>query len=163
MIVDDVEGAAGIHEDDRGQPFAVVSYGPSWSLAASHECLEMLVDPFGKTLRTGPVPTIDGKPPLGGSSPVEFLVEICDPCEDERCAYHIDGILVSDFYTPAYFARKPVPGAQYSFNNQIEAPREIPRGGYLSWRDPASGHWWQIKDIGSRQEFVDLGVLNLAG
>src|SRR5215468_8096408 len=39
--------AAGIHLDKDGQPFALVTAGDEWSLTASHEALEMLVDPFG--------------------------------------------------------------------------------------------------------------------
>src|SRR4051794_37735964 len=41
-----VRGAAGIHEDKNGQPFALVTASASldeWSLTASHEALEMLV------------------------------------------------------------------------------------------------------------------------
>src|SRR4051812_15677072 len=74
LVAEPGDGTAGIHEDDRGQPFALVACGPSWSLAASHEILEMLVDPFGKTLRSGPAPTIAGEPPPGCAPQVEFLV-----------------------------------------------------------------------------------------
>src|SRR5260370_422166 len=49
----DLGDAAGIHEDKDGQPFALVQYGYAWSLTASHECLEMLVDPFGNRLVAG--------------------------------------------------------------------------------------------------------------
>ena len=159
IIVDHIEGAAGIHHDDRGQPFALVTFGPSWSLAASHECLEMLVDPSGNTLRVGPVPTIEGVAPSASSWDVEFLVEICDPCEDARYAYHIDGILVSEFYTREYFAPRAVSGTQYSFNYVITAPRKVLPGGYLSWRDPVSGGWQQIDATNGAPRFIDLGVL----
>jgi hypothetical protein len=161
MIVDHIQGAAGIHHDDRGQPFALVTFGPSWSLAASHECLEMLVDPSGNTLRVGPVPAIEGVLASTSSSDVEFLVEICDPCEDPRYAYHIDGILVSEFYTREYFAPRPSSGAQYSFNYSITAPREVLPGGYLSWRDPISGTWQQIDAANGEPSVIDLGFLNL--
>ena len=40
-------GADGFHKDRFGQPFARVALTDSWSLTASHECLEMLADPFG--------------------------------------------------------------------------------------------------------------------
>src|SRR3712207_1852512 len=40
-----VRGAAGIHLDKDGQPFALVTYSEGWSLTASHQCLSMLVDP----------------------------------------------------------------------------------------------------------------------
>ena len=41
------EGAGGVHLDSRNQPYALIAVGEHWSLEASHECLEMLVDPFG--------------------------------------------------------------------------------------------------------------------
>src|SRR5712672_4801135 len=55
MIVRDdigVAGAAGIHEDKDGQPFALITAADidTWSLTASHETCEMLVDPFGNRL-----------------------------------------------------------------------------------------------------------------
>src|SRR4051794_5355303 len=37
-------GAAGVHEDKNGQPFALIAMSDSWSLTASHEMLEMLGD-----------------------------------------------------------------------------------------------------------------------
>src|SRR5260370_27537312 len=50
MIIKDNIGysAAGIHMDNDGQPFALISAADSvddWSLTASHEMCEMLVDP----------------------------------------------------------------------------------------------------------------------
>src|SRR4030095_600006 len=58
MIVRDDIGfaAAGIHLDRNGQPFALISSSADmdgWSLTASHETLEMLVDPFGDRLGDG--------------------------------------------------------------------------------------------------------------
>src|SRR5262245_44263022 len=39
IVRDDIgtPGAAGVHLDDNGQPFALVQYSDSWSLTASHE------------------------------------------------------------------------------------------------------------------------------
>ena len=73
VIVDHVEGAAGFHLDRNGRPYALVEYSDSWSLTASHEALEMLVDPFGRR-------TAAGRSPESGQGQVEFLVEACDPC-----------------------------------------------------------------------------------
>src|SRR5262252_6826266 len=53
IVQKDVQGALGYHEDENGQPFAVVEFAPDWSLTASHECLEMLADPYGRRLRAG--------------------------------------------------------------------------------------------------------------
>lgn len=52
----DLGNAAGIHEDRQGQPFALVKFDNGWALTASHECLEMLVDPFGNRLMAGQSP-----------------------------------------------------------------------------------------------------------
>ena len=77
MIVEtdiNTPGAAGVHEDKDGQPFALIAMSDSWSLTASHEMLEMLADPFGRRVIPGPSPK-------QGQGRVEFLVEVCDPCE----------------------------------------------------------------------------------
>ena len=63
IILDDIQapGAAGYHTDDNGQPFALVQASTGWPLTASHECLEMLVDPFGnRTVAGGPPPQATG-------------------------------------------------------------------------------------------------------
>src|SRR6266540_3798052 len=76
----DVQGAAGIHLDKDGQPFALVTMSDSWSLTASHEMLEMLADPFGNRL-------VPGRSPKRGQGRVEFLVEVCDPSEADNFGY----------------------------------------------------------------------------
>ncbi len=154
MIVrDDIgfEGAAGIHLDKDGQPFALITFGDSWSLTASHEMLEMLVDPGGNRL-------IPGQSPKPDQGRVEFLVEVCDPSEAAEFGYTVNDILVSDFYTPRFFEPLPVEGARYSFTGAIKQPREVLRGGYISWHDPVSDHWWQQIWFGPEQEYRDLGV-----
>ena len=154
MIMQDVQGAAGFHQDKNGQPFAVVEAGDSWSLTASHEVLEMLADPFGNRVVAGPSP----KPDQGR---VEFLVEVCDPSEDQEFAYTVNDVLVSDFYTPHYFDPVSQDGVRYSFNGKVTNPREVPRGGYLSWHELESDHWWQETFFtGTKPKFNDLGVLD---
>src|SRR5438132_1588969 len=44
------DSALGYHVDPSGQPLALVKPTGNWSLTASHECLEMLADPFGNRL-----------------------------------------------------------------------------------------------------------------
>src|SRR5437879_5362923 len=43
IVQDDINtpDAAGVHEDENGQPFALVQFSNEWSLTASHETLEM--------------------------------------------------------------------------------------------------------------------------
>jgi hypothetical protein len=149
----DTPGAAGVHEDKDGQPLALVSMSDSWSLTASHETLEMLADPFAKRV-------IPGESPKSGQGRVEFLVEVCDPCEADKFAYTVNDILVSDFITPHFYDPKQADGVRYSFGGAITAPREILQGGYISWHDPVSNHWWQQTWFGQSKQFSDLGVFD---
>jgi hypothetical protein len=89
---------------------------------------------------------------------VEFLVEICPPTGYTESGYLLDGVLVSDFYLPDYFTdTQGRPGTRYWFNGSVKRPQELLPGGYLSWRDPATGRWKQVRDFGGKQEIYDLG------
>src|SRR5580658_10050713 len=136
-------GVEGIHEDDKdGLPFALVSAQANvtlntdadWSVQASHEALEMVMDPYGKETRVGADPqNIDAR--------VNFLNEICDPVQS--CYYPMpNGIYVCDFYTPNFFDTQWSDGGRYSFSNKLKGPREIMQGGYLYYED-GSGQWWR--------------------
>jgi hypothetical protein len=149
----DVQNAAGFHVDKNGQPFAVVEAGNSWSLTASHEVLEMLADPFGNRLIAGSSPTAD-------QGRVEFLVEVCDPSEAADFAYTVNEVLVSDFYTPRFFDPVRNDGVRYSFTNSITEPRQVLKGGYLSWHDPVSDHWFQQSFFDAKPATKDLGQLD---
>jgi hypothetical protein len=157
MIIKDNIGydAAGIHMDKDGQPFALISAADSvdqWSLTASHEMCEMLVDPSGDRQATS-------DSPMTGQGRVSFLVEVCDPSEAADYAYSSNGILVSDFYTPNYFDPVTASGVRYSYTGAITAPRQVLRGGYLSWKDSVSGHWWQeVWFDGGQPTFRDIGA-----
>jgi hypothetical protein len=134
---------SGYHLDALNQPYSRVAYDPAhpmdWSLTASHEVLEMLADPFGNRLVGGP--SID---PRYKHNRVLYLLEVCDPCEDARYAYTVDGVLVSDFITPQYYDPSHTDAARYSFTGAITAPRDVLPGGYLNWQDPARGYWYEL-------------------
>jgi hypothetical protein len=151
LVMDDIHnpGAAGIHLDKHGRPFALVEYGPTWSLAASHECLEILVDPSGNRQFSGPSPA-------PGQGEVSFLVEVCDPSEDPQFGYTIDGVLLSDFCTPNFFEHAGA-GARYSFTGAVKQPLEVLKNGYLSWYEPISKGWYQEQFFGSSPKFIALG------
>jgi hypothetical protein len=158
MIVrDDIgfPGAAGIHLDRDGQPFALIQHSNSWSLTASHEAVEMMVDPLGNRLIAGPSLKED-------QGRVEYLVEVADPSEAAEFGYTINGILMSDFYGPQFFDPRLAAGVRYSFTGAITEPRQVLRGGYISWHEPISGHWWQLVHFRADPEFRDLGRLDLA-
>jgi hypothetical protein len=123
MVVRDdigVPGAAGIHLDDQGQPFALITMSDSWSLTASHELLEMLADPFGNRL-------VPGQSPKPGQGRVEFLVEVCDPSERARFGYTVNDVLMSDFYTPRFFDPVRVQSVRYSFTGGDHGAADHPR------------------------------------
>jgi hypothetical protein len=152
LIRDDVPGdEAGIHQlDGTKQPYALVQFGTQWSLTTSHEVLEMLVDPFGSRLSAGDSP----KPDQGR---VLFLVEICDPCQSATVAYTVNGVLVSDFCTPEYFAPTGTSGAQYSFTGAVIEPRQVLADGYLTWVYPPTGHLWQLLMEDGQRRLTDVG------
>ena len=156
IIKDDIDtaGAAGVHMDKDGQPFALVTASDQfdeWTLTTSHEMCEMLVDPSGNK-------QVTGDSPQPGQGRVSFLVEVCDPAEAADFAYSVNGILVSDFYTPHYFDPVTASGVRYSYTGAISQPHQVLRGGYLSWKDSVSGHWWQQVWLeGGQPSFRDLG------
>jgi hypothetical protein len=158
FIVDDVgqDGATGLHLTDHKQPYALVDAGPTWSLTASHECLEMLVDPSGNRLISSSAITAAGsKVQDVTTEKFEYLVEVADPSEDPANAYMIDEVLVSDFYTPHFFDPVVSPGVRYSFTGRIKRPREILPGGYISWLNPALGTMQQLRWFGT-PDVIDL-------
>ncbi|MEU2833449.1 hypothetical protein ABZ667_33110 [Streptomyces lavendulae] len=157
IVVDDVPDAAGYHTDENGQPFSLIEFSDSWSLTASHEMLEMLADPFGNRL-------VSGKSPHPEQGQARFLVEVADPSEADGFGYTVNGLLVSDFFTPHFYDPVTVPGMRYSFGGHIAAPRTILRGGYISWEDAATGEWWQQTWFeGKEPTFRRLGKLSGSG
>src|SRR5262245_21389336 len=154
MIIEtqlDQPGAAGIHLDKDGQPFSLIEYNATWSLTASHECLEMLADPFGNRLAPG-------QSPKSNQGRVEFLVEVADPVEAAQYGYRVNGQIVSDFYTPNYFDPVKSSGTRYSFTGAATGPRTVLEGGYISWHEPISDHWWQLFVVNGKKKYRDLGV-----
>jgi hypothetical protein len=127
-------GPLGFHMPAGTHPFALVEYGDDWSLLASHELMEMLCDPWG--VRTAP-----GESLRPGQGQVEYLVEVCDPCQ--HSTYTINGVLVSDFVTPAYYGPVKARDSGYSFTGRVTGPRELLDGGYITWRthDPDQQMW----------------------
>ncbi|WP_424886971.1 hypothetical protein [Streptomyces sp. XH2] len=156
IVMDDIHqepGVEGFHEDKNGQPFSLIQYSDAWSLTTSHEMLEMLGDPKGNRL-------VAGQSPKQGQGVVEFLVEVSDPPQDARFAYTVNGLLVSDFITPHFYDPVTAPGVRYSFSGKMPGPRQLLPGGYISWRDPVTDHWWQqIWFEGDEPRFRHLGKL----
>jgi hypothetical protein len=149
-------GAAGLHKrDDNKQPFALVALTNNWPVFMSHEVLEMLADPVGTRTRAG-------NSLKSGQGRVEYLVEVCDPCQASRFAYSVNSVLVSDFYTPNYFDPVKSSGVRYSYSGQVRGPREVLDGGYLSWFDPQTRHLFQLQVDGKKATIADRGEVPFA-
>ena len=141
-VVDQPVGGLGIHLDRAHHPYAEVMATSDWSVTASHEMLEMLVDPYGQKLISAP--DID---PHTDHHQVRYLVEVCDPCE--MWSYEVEGVAVSDFVTPEYYNARADAGATLDFLARLAKPLEVPRGGYISWIDPADHRWHQKRPDGT--------------
>jgi hypothetical protein len=167
-------GEGGFHLNKHNQPYAKVIASPDsdeWTIDASHETIEMLVDPYGNKLQASQSLQIIGNKIEDGTGEFEYLVEACDPCEADDYAYQIQGVAVSDFITPHFYDPTTTPGTRYSFTGAVKAPRQILPGGYISfvnteedrveqilWVDPSSPP--VLKDLGSAdarslREWVD--------
>jgi hypothetical protein len=148
LIVDSMDdGEGGYHQTQQNQPYAKVLNTPGsdeWTIDASHETVEMLVDPYGSRLQASvAVALVDGQI-MDVAGKFEYLVEACDPCEANAVAYAIDGIMVSDFITPGFYDFAATPNGRYSFTGAVTAPRQILQGGYITWVDPQTNLLTQI-------------------
>ncbi len=149
----ELRGDAGIHVDGNGQPYGLVEMSPSFSLTASHVCLEMLTDPFGGRR----FPGVSPRPEQGD---VEFMGGICDPCEHPDFAYLVNDVLVSDFCTPAFWERSSSPNERRSFTGALEAPLQVLPGGHLSWYDPITNRWWLRRHADGAVIDIEVGVVD---
>ncbi len=93
----DQAGALGYHEmSSQGTPLGKVfakldlQSGSSWTVTLSHELLEMLADPWINWCA------------MGSDSKI-YALEVCDAVEADALGYEINGVLVSDFITPAWY------------------------------------------------------------
>ncbi len=134
-----VADAEGYHDaNNEDVPFGFVfldvckAAGDEWTVALSHEAIELVGDPLSNLLVQGPCPH-------DHRHQVFHSYELCDPVQGET--YEIDGVLVSNFVLPGWFARTMVAGARNDFLGRPEAgatlaPFSIAPGGYLCYFDP---------------------------
>ena len=105
------------------------------SVSASHELVEMLVDPAINMLTTGPDQT------------VTYAYESADPVE--AVSFPVNGIQMSDFVYPSYFEDFRQPGSvQFDQMNQVNAAFQILQGGYQLILK--GGQWSQV--FGSKEK-----------
>jgi hypothetical protein len=109
----------------------IAADGASLSVAASHELVEMLVDPAINLLSSGP----DAK--------AAYAYESADPVEADELAFDVSGFAMSDFIYPSYFEsfRKPN-STKFDHQGKVAKPFQILKGGYqIVFKN---GKWTQI-------------------
>ncbi|MGY4319737.1 hypothetical protein [Bradyrhizobium sp. JR3.5] len=127
----DAANALGYHDLTKdGQPISKVfvkstlAAGQKVSTTASHELLEMLIDP-GATLWAQ------------GSDGRFYAYEMCDAVEGEE--YEIDNIAVSNFVYPSFFEAWRQPrSVRFDHLNKVSQPFEILQNGYQIINDGLS-------------------------
>jgi len=99
------------------------------SVSASHELVEMLVDPAINLMTTGPNPKI------------VYAYESADPVE--ALSFDVEGIPMSDFVYPSYFeVFHPAGSVRFDQMQKVNKPFQILGGGYqIIFRN---GKWSQV-------------------
>jgi hypothetical protein len=131
----DAPGALAYHDlTPDGLPIAkvfvktTIENGDLVSVSASHELVEMLVDPAINLMTTGPDPK------------AVYAYESADPVE--ALSFKVRGVPMSDFVAPAYFEDFHKPGSvRFDYLNKVKKPFQILKDGYqIVFRN---GKWTQ--------------------
>jgi len=106
-------------------------------VSASHELVEMLVDPAINLMTTGPDPR------------AVYAYESADPVEE--LSFKVNGIAMSDFVYPAYFEDFHKAGSvQFDHLKKVRKPFQILSGGYqIIFKN---GNWSQIFGSASKRK-----------
>jgi hypothetical protein len=131
------------HRTSDGHPLArvfidTVGTGQDWTRLASHELLEMLVDPDGN----GTVVRVSSVPPSH-----LYAKRVCDPCAADSDGYQRRGRQVSDFVHPAWFG-SALSGFTGTFDQRdlVSGPFTALAGGSLHVVDVATPPWLEPID-----------------
>jgi hypothetical protein len=149
VFLDDADepGALAYHDlTPEGLPLSkvfvktTIEAGELVSMSASHELVEMLVDPAINMYTTGPNPKITYTYTYENAIPVKelklpvevnamYAYESADPVEDE--SFQVNSVEMSDFVYPAYFEDFHKPrSVKFDHKNKVTKPFQLLRGGY---------------------------------
>ncbi|MES1196453.1 MAG: hypothetical protein ABUL58_05865, partial [Steroidobacter sp.] len=146
VFLDDADqpGALAYHDlTPSGLPLAKVfvkttlKNGELISVSASHELVEMLVDPAINIMTTGPDPKII------------YAYESADPVE--ALSFKVNGIPMSNFVYPSYFETFHKPNSvQFDQMRQVTKPFQILKDGYqIIFKN---GKWSQVYGSKAKQQ-----------
>ena len=163
LLDENEEGAYGYHQLTReGLPLGKVflriamKSPTTWASTASHELLELLVNPDTT------MGTFVYDKDAGGRV---YSLEICDPCQDDPFCYRLGETWVSDFVHPAWFETWRKRGsAQFDHAKRLTRPFQIAKGGYASFYDARKRKW--VNESGGRETpslIPDFGYANRGG
>ncbi len=157
---------SGYHNvDASGTPYGKVfvktaqEHGENWTITASHELLEMLVNPYA---------IFAAYVPFDDNTGTFYNLEICDPVSPDVNGYKINEIWVSDFVYPEWFSpflAEPTSGQakQVDYCGRLIGPAPalvrdttVSIFGWRNVQSPTSG-------AGARKGKDALSALNRAG
>lgn len=153
-IVDEAHlaGAAGYHFANGAEvPYGFVfTEGGQWTVTFSHEVLELIADPMANCFVPGPDPR-----PGRSADVVLHAYEVCDAVE--RTSYTLDGVEVSNFVTPQYFAEGNAPGTRNDFLGTAVSSLGALPGCHLGFIDLGAGSYetW-VRPMGAAVGMVGL-------
>lgn len=135
----------GNHAVTSNTPYGVIGVadcaldGSSWTVDASHEVLEMLIDPLVTTYCVA-------------SDGWTYTKEVCDAVQDDRYGYRIDGVLMSAFVRPAWFDLTTQQHECVIFPNNVSVscPFQLGKGGYIQRIKPGDPSWSMVTPLGER-------------
>jgi hypothetical protein len=144
VLLDDADAAnaLGYHElTSAGLPLGKVFVKTTaqakgkWSVTASHELLEMLIDPDINLTVFVQDSNTSGR---------IYAYEVCDAVEDDSLGYNIYSATVSDFVTPAWFeAQGSSLSPKFDFMGHLTKPFALALNGYIGIFDATAGTGWQ--------------------
>lgn len=144
VILDNADqaGALGYHDLTSdgfplGKVFAktTMDAGENWTVTASHELMEMLVDPYINL-------TIFNQ--TGNNTGQILPYEICDPVQGSNCTFTIAGLTMSNFVYPTWFEGfRPANSVKFDFMGVLTQPMQVYNEGYMSYYNVPNAAGWQ--------------------
>lgn len=147
----DVAGALGYHDLTKsGMPLSKIfvkttrDNGDEVSVTASHELVEMLIDPgiqmIAQNLKTG----------------VMYAYEVADAVEAEE--FLVEGVPMTNFQYPSWFESFRKKGScKFDHLGTCKQPFQINKGGYMSIVQP-NGNWNQVFGSKAAEKKFRIGI-----